>query len=159
MLLRYCPDGRVPMAIPGGSNIWELMEENGDNVGNEHWAPLGDDQNNWVQVGWHEDTTCKTYKQLSHGDPSLEHSFEATGYVMCCLEPFSINDALSTEEATPTPAQLKEKEMAQIYDTIARSFKPILYDRNRGWEGSTYDEAVQFCSQRSPARVLCPAEV
>ena len=160
---RYCPDGNVPMSIPGGSNIWELMEENGDNVNNEHWAPLGEAQNGWIQIGWHEGQTCKTYEQLSGMDPSWGvsgiDSFEVTGYIMCCLEPFSINDSLSTEKVTPTQPEDTEEEIDQVYDVIARSFEPILYDRNRGWDGSTYDEAVQFCSKSSPARVLCPVEV
>merc|ERR1712194_972213 len=134
----YCPDGNVPMSIPGGSNIWELMEENGDNVNNEHWAPLGEAQNGWIQIGWHEGQTCKTHEQLSGMDPSWGvsgiDSFEVTGYIMCCVDPSSsINDSLSTEKVTPTLP--REEVIDQVYDVIARSFEPILYDRNRGWDG------------------------
>ena len=127
------------------------MKKNGDNVDNEHWAPVGKEQNSWVQVGRREGQTCKTLKHLSHKDPlwgaSGMNIFEESGYVMCCLE----HSLLPVEAASTMPKD--------IYDVIEPVFNPILYDRTRGWEGSTYDEAVQFCSEKEPSRVLCPFPV
>ena len=162
-LQRYCPDGRVPNAIADGSNIWELIEKNGDDVDNEHWAPVGEEQNSWIQVGWREGQTCKTYKQLSREDPSWGitgiDSFAVTGYMMCCLDPSKSTDSSASVEATTTMSKDTAKATGLVKDAIARVFDPILYDRNRGWKGSTYDEAVQFCSDKEPTRVPCPVEV
>ena len=151
------------MAISEGHNIWELIEENGDGVTNEHWAPVGAEQNDWVQIGWHNGETCKKYKQLFDEYPSFGtsrvDSFEVTGYLMCCLDQSSMNDSLSTAEVTTGTAEDKEKEIEQLNGMIVQTFDPMVYDRNRGWLGSTYNEAMQFCSERESARVLCPFEV
>ena len=160
---RYCPDGKVPLTNPAETNIWELMEKNGDNTDSAHWAPDGEEQNGWIQVGRLGGQTCKTYKQLFHKDPSWGMSdistFEVTGYVMCCLEPSRVNDSLLPVEAASTMPKDTEGAIGQVDDVIDHIFDPILYDRNRGWEGSTYDEAIQFCAEREPARVICPFEV
>jgi len=104
----YCPDGKVPLAVPGGNNILELLHKNGDLVDKEHWAPIGDVHNGWVQIGEPEGEACKTYHRLSHKDPSWGLSginiFEVTGYLMCCLEPPGMHGSLPTMAATTTTA-------------------------------------------------------
>ena len=162
-LPRYCPDGKVPNAIADGSDIWELIAKNGDMIANEHWAPVGEHQNGWIQVGIREGQTCKMYKQLFHEDPSWGitgiDSYAVTGYMMCCLDPSKSTDSSAPVAAEATMSKDTEEAVEQINDVIAQAFDPILYDRNRGWKGSTYDEAVQFCSDKEPTRVPCPVEV
>lgn len=172
---RYCPDGNVPIAIPDGTNIWELIERNGDIVENQHWAPLGGLQKGWVQVGWRERETCKTDKQ-SHEDQSWETSrfdaLEVTGYLMCCLKPSSINDSLSSTEATtaevtatasatsatsveprPMSATSSPSDNPISSPTSSPELTPaIWYDRSTGWSGQTYDEAVDFCKSKKNAK-------
>ena len=160
---RYCPDGKVPIAISDNSDIWELMAQNGDVVESEHWAPLGGEENGWVQVGWHEGETCKSYKRVFHEGPAWGLSgvegTEVTGYLMCCLDPIGSTESAFATEASGTMAADTDKVIEQVDYIISQQFEPLLYDRHRGWEGSTYDEAAQFCSEREPARVLCPFEV
>lgn len=137
------------------------MEKNGDNVYNEFWAPISEAQNSWIQVGWHEGETCKTYDQMFHEDPSWGitgiDSVEVTGYLMCCLESSDVNGSLSTSESTTPTSAEDEHQTGQRNDEVAPLFHPILYDRDHGWKA--YAEAVQFCSQSAPTRVLCPIEV
>ena len=149
------------MDTPDGSSIWDLIRKNGDTVDNEHWAPVGGAQNKWIQVGAREGETCKTYEQLYHEDPSWEMSgidpLEVTGYVMCCLPPSPITDSTPVEVTASIPEDTRKE--IELNDAIVQIFDPTLYDRNKGWQGSTYDEAVQFCSERAPASALCPFEV
>ena len=168
MLSRYCPDGLRPMAIPHGDHIWELMDKNGDTVADDHWAPVGGRApDTWIQVGWHVESTCKTYQQLSPLGPSWgasgHGSFEATGYLMCCLEPASVPAAVAEKGETPTtPPRPPPAVLDGVTDVIVHAFDPVLYDRSHGWKGRTHDEAARFCADKGAleeSRVLCPIEV
>ena len=78
----------------------------------------------------------------------------------------------STSVPPPTPLQeaavassdAEEAKLAAVTDVIVHSFDPVLYDRTRGWEGRTHDEAERFCADEGAEegldkRVLCPIEV
>ena len=81
------------------------MEKNGDNVADEHWAPVGGALNKWIQVGWREEDTCQT-------DQDAPGGFATTGYLMCCLDPAGVEEPTSADtiartgetQTTPTSA-------------------------------------------------------
>ena len=65
----------------------------------------------------------------------------------------------SPTEAATVSVNDEEGKLAAITDAIVHSFDPVLYDRNRGWKGHAYYEAMLFCAESAPPRVLCPVEV
>ena len=58
-------------------------------------------------------------------------------------------------------ANAEEAKLAAIHDVIVHAFDPVLYDRRRGWQGRTHDEAARFCADAGALgpRVLCPFQV
>ena len=53
----------------------------------------------------------------------------------------------------------KEEGDALPYVAAAEKFQPVFFDRDRGWSGSTYYEAVQFCESIEGADLhVCPFE-
>jgi hypothetical protein len=41
------------------------------------------------------------------------------------------------------------------YKEVVKKFNPIAFDRSKGWDGTTYNDAVKFCSELKD-RTLCP---
>eukprot|EP00804_Cyclotella_cryptica_P026901 CCRYP_019600-RA/>CCRYP_019600-RA protein AED:0.02 eAED:0.02 QI:71/1/1/1/1/1/3/1303/1133 len=58
---------------------------------------------------------------------------------------------------------LSEKEFESLAYSMEDSYLPIWFDRKSGWEGQTYQEAVEFCSNHDefmpcPYEVYCPGK-
>ena len=48
------------------------------------------------------------------------------------------------------------QEMMQTYSYAAIKYQPKWYNRDKGWKGSTYPEALQFCTDSDDRYELCP---
>ena len=53
---------------------------------------------------------------------------------------------------------LTEKEMEQLSYDLSDAYLPIWFDRNTGWKGRSYKEAMEFCQSHDDF-VPCPYEV
>lgn len=60
----------------------------------------------------------------------------------------------------------KDPQMREQYLTVAETFRPQWYDRQRGWEGQAYLQAYEFCNniqeikmQPCPYMAICPGGV
>lgn len=134
----YCPNG------PGGSKQLYLQKES---FAGEQWAPVsnydGTDTNKWIMVGMQNGdagTTCKEYGQLYGGKspPWSGHdgSPELKKNVLCCLQ----QEALKKEQ------------------DIKRGMNPIWLDDKHGWDGGSWNDAVEYCDGLD-GKKLCPYAV
>mmetsp|Transcript_27007 Transcript_27007/g.57005 ORF Transcript_27007/g.57005 Transcript_27007/m.57005 type:complete len:693 (+) Transcript_27007:57-2135(+) len=134
----YCPNG------PRQSKVLYLQK---DAFEGEQWAPVSKYNNedtgigsNWIMVGMKDGdplSTCSQYEQLNDfksppwtadgSQPDLKE------HVLCCSE----QEAMNHEHV------------------IARAMNSIWLDDSHGWNGGSYDDAVQFCHDLGGKR-LCP---
>jgi hypothetical protein len=58
--------------------------------------------------------------------------------------------------------EVKEQTVHSAYYQSVLKYKPVLFDRNNGWNGRTYREALFFCGKRGltvcPYDAVCPLE-
>ena len=135
-----CPGG--PLNIPyGGVN----NERDGS------WAPINTPFNSWVQVGDQE--SCVRYEDLNpESQPSWgltgEDSEDLTRHVLCC----DMN--LATEETAESDSA---DAASMAYSEATDSYLPMWFDRDAGWDGKTYDDAIKFCASQN-SYIPCPYE-
>ena len=134
----YCPNG------PGDEKVLFLQK---DAFEGEQYSPVSsynnDDTgvgNDWVMVGTKDGdpkSTCSQYEDLNDGKSppwAADGSrTELKEHVLCCLE----QDDLKKEQ------------------DISRGMNPIWLDDKHGWNGGSYDDAVEFC-QGVGGKRLCP---
>ena len=166
----YCPDGADGVPL-GGVKVGEGGEQ-------DQWAPIGNKKNEWVQVG--PDNSCVKRTDMTEMSPQWEFTAEGshmvTQHIMCCPvfgAQAGNGNAITQEAATsetvpppppPTPASAPtpavevtaEAKKAQ-FDWAAEAYEPEWFDRNSGWTGSNYVEAIDFCKQQQ-GRTICPYE-
>ena len=153
-----CPYGVVcPLVAPSAPIIGTKYEVNGS------WAPITN--NDWVQVG--QDTPCTTYSSMFGEIPSWSvtgvGSEELTRHILCCYMP---NASAAASTVSPTTAADDEypvqndntADYGQLYVEAVEIFQPEEFDRNTGWNGSTYLEAVDFCVNYKDGFNVCPYE-
>ena len=56
------------------------------------------------------------------------------------------------------PASVSGAPEQQAYNYVANRYAPLWFDRSSGWEGTTYEAAVQFCLSLEQNRILCPCK-
>lgn len=148
----YCPDGRDGLPFGGVSKATSVQ-----------WAAMSDLDNEWVQVG--SDTgTCITYTTLNMEKPSWGingGSEENTQFILCCRVKKDGSTQQITDEQVPTDgweqsgAETVGQEIGTILEHIDSKYKLVAFGRNEGWEGSTYDQAATFCSEKVASYVPC----
>ena len=161
-----CPTG--PRHIPYGGLVDEPQGS---------WVPTSDASNSWVQIGGVpvdgtveasvlNSNLCVTHMNAYLQEPAWgltgENNEEITRHILCCRAHATASAALGQLQHEKAKEKIElmadtEEAIEKVNDVVARIFSPMLYDRDRGWKGSTYDEAVHFCSAKT--RVLCPVEV
>ncbi|KAL7551080.1 hypothetical protein ACHAWF_014278 [Thalassiosira exigua] len=143
-----CPTG--PHHIPYGGAVEEASS----------WTPTSDSYYSWIQIG-DPGTLCMSYMNLNLAPPLWEDNDELT-HVLCCTD-LTTSNAVDTTPETLVPEEtafteyvpeeiLTEEDLVELY-------KPVWYDSNSGWEGSTFLEAIQFCSSKGPMHQLCNFEM
>jgi len=65
------------------------------------------------------------------------------------------------ESTEPTVTSINQSSSFDMTSTLHRKFKPFWLSSNDGWNGGSYDDAVEFCSsirgkQLCPYSVMCP---
>ncbi|EJK73548.1 hypothetical protein THAOC_04820, partial [Thalassiosira oceanica] len=69
-------------------------------------------------------------------------------------------DEVSTKysEGRPLNTLHGQKENDNEFTNMLALYRPRLFDR-RQWDGTTYDDALSFCSSRRDGMIICPFEV
>lgn len=138
----YCPNGQ-----PSQMKHKALFLDRNSFEG-EQWAPISgkgkiDNDPGWIAVGavgGYSTATCSTYESLASvadklwdgGDSPSEHK----QHVLCCANEEQVDQVETTEQI--------------IRDLV----QPVWYDEYDGWNGSSWDNAVQFCNGQG-GRELC----
>eukprot|EP00986_Skeletonema_menzelii_P003794 scaffold1223_cov148-Skeletonema_menzelii.AAC.1 len=152
-----CPTG--PNHLPYGG---EIVEAGGS------WAPIKDSNNGWVQVG--RDNVCIRYMTLNLDTPTWgitgEGNEEITRHLPCCTPPYLPtysptrfdDDTVSPEVPIPSntdqvdqPTSVADADALAIMESI---YKPVLYNRQSGWDGTNYAESIIFCASQG-SRIPC----
>jgi hypothetical protein len=127
------------------------------------WAPIFDGPNAWVQVG-NDGSICELYAERYGYPPSWgltgEDHADVTKYVMCCLEKPIDTVASGSAEAEATPEQSISSsgyELTEKEQGILNDWHPMWYERDDGYQGTTYNDAVEFCKESS-GMTLCPLD-
>ena len=154
-----CPLGVDTTEPYGSSNINREQEY--------VWYPIssgGGNDNDFVQVSLVD--PCHKYSEFPTERP--DWPMGDTSSIVCCStkkldavqqdEAGDINDASSSTSAAEVAEAVPDKTMveSQAYVTMAMTFLPKWYNRETGWTGTTYNEALSFCSTTSSAYGLCP---
>ncbi len=182
----YCPTG--PHHIPyGGYRVESSEDASSSNIINSR-APISDFINGWVQVG--SVNACVQYSMASSSSPSVEDEANNDEDALAMIEevvhqstvnevvqnngeeesPVGVVDIVEDADAIQSDAQVLLSTEAtatsinQPFDmtsTLHRKFKPFWLSSIDGWNGGSYDDAVEFCSsirgkQLCPYSVMCP---
>jgi len=153
----YCPEGENSVPF-GGVKV-------GFNGERDQWAPIGDKYNEWVNIG--ADNKCVTLSNMGEERPAWEFTQEGsksvTQHLMCC--PLGVT---ADDDSAPAPTAVVNNAPAQPavasaeatqaqFDWAAEAYDPKWFDRSKGWLGTNYGEAVNFCKQEQ-GRTVCPYE-
>jgi len=122
------------------------------------WLPtLGLQGNEWVQIGSDPDTVCMTHRQVvgrqAEWGLTGEGSEEITRNIMCCAGKGRFVQQDNTQIDQPTA----DADTTDALATIESIYKPVEYDRQSGWEGTNYADAIIFCASQE-SRIPCPYE-
>ena len=146
-LQAYCPNG-PPTPEMSPQSYEEILYLDRSSFQGEKWAPFsgGSDNSDWVLVGMLQGlptTTCASYTSLKDRSPMWDGSdgpAEHKQHVLCCEDEEVDDQGIDIESA-----------MRQMY-------QPIWFDRLDGWNGGSWDDAVQFCNGHG-GRELCTYQV
>ncbi|KAL7550772.1 hypothetical protein ACHAWF_013996 [Thalassiosira exigua] len=128
------------------------------------WVPISDGPNRWVNVGIMPDKSleCTEYSHIHASPPEwgekyVKDSEGITRNLACCLD--ASMDEMVESIPPPTPGTTSGATSSDdyYYMAITKTFEPQWYDRNKGWDGMTYLEALQFCAKQE-SRVPCTYE-
>ncbi|KAL7531697.1 hypothetical protein ACHAXR_008063 [Thalassiosira sp. AJA248-18] len=162
----YCPLGKNNLPYGGG---FSPTRSDVDLL----WAPIRDANNNWVQIGSgdsnEDNNLCLTVDGISvDGGVDL---MDVTEYIMCCRRQQTAmggddagGDVGGGEAVVTTTTTVK----ATANPTPISTVLPLVFNRDDGWGGQTYLEAITYCAsiadkengwvnyQICPYEVLCP---
>ena len=172
-----CPYGAIcPLGQAG-----EPLGGYEDGVGGlPAWVPISDESNGWLNLG--KENSCVRYTALFPDPPEWgrtgEGSEELTRNIMCCKGSIwgSAEESFLYEVAAKKyhPGKcLYCTCLVFVIQTIRTTFsqptpcafacisRSVWHTRDNGWEGQTYDEAVEFCEMDRrfslcPMEALCP---
>jgi len=139
----YCPNGN-----PSQTDDKALFLDRSSFSG-EQWAPISGELRNTNDSGWilvgsvSDDSTavCSRYDTLANlpeklwkgGDLPSRHKQN----ILCCAN------------------NKKSNEMPSLEEIVQEDFQPIWYSWQDGWNGSSWNDAIQFCSEQG-GKDLCP---
>lgn len=129
------------------------------------WIPISDSANEWVQIS--SNNACVKYSSTSQSGPEwgISGSKELTENLLCCfgfgVAPTELSTVIDSQVDVPAmPPQgshYTDEELA-AYIATENKYDPNWYNRLKGWTGTTYSEAVEFCSKLHEGFELCPQE-
>mmetsp|Transcript_12430 Transcript_12430/g.19128 ORF Transcript_12430/g.19128 Transcript_12430/m.19128 type:complete len:834 (+) Transcript_12430:2-2503(+) len=147
----YCPNGPMhDKPLYGEMDAYE----------GEQWAPISSDSNEWVMIGNEGLRTCAV-NFLSESVDTLSPSVKK--HILCCRSSPgpTISGDMNASPETANDAIAAENQLSHLFNEVSLAYRPILYDRNTGWQGQTYQEAVTWCDAYHnyipcPYEVYCP---
>ena len=135
------------------------------------WVPISDGSD-WVAIG--EQRTCEQWSKTHEESPPWADAGEAieeiTRTVYCCESDNPARNAeIPTEDTISNtiedsgsiqsiPASTSGLSEQQAYNYVGKTYAPVWFDRSSGWEGTTYEAAVQFCLSLEQNVNLCPCK-
>jgi len=157
----YCPDQKS--LILSNDGLSSLMDRDG-----ESWAPVSNTDNEWVEIS-SKAGACDLYSERYNGElpewgVNGDDNEEITRQILCCREhplqegddSSSMNDQKADGEhviqASGPPADW------HIFEAASKKYKPIWFNRNKGWEGQTYQESLDFCANQMDGYMPCPLD-
>ena len=151
--LQFCAnqDSRVPCPYtalcPAGPGS---MPFGGIKTG---FSPVINQPNSWVSVG--SDGTCQTYSDLYGSPPEWGLTGEGdsglTQVIGCCIDTEDDKSEASSEAESSAASVVFTEYEQDVLD----NFKPQWYGREAGYQGTTYQDALDFCGNVA-GMVLCP---
>lgn len=137
-----CPFGLGSLPITSPDGAFHEEDDTPSNPRGVTWLPISDAPNSWVHVGPVD--RCLKYDYIHSGPPSWgltgEDNEEITRHIVCCPP---------VAKGKKPPDELP----VQIYKPLDNTW----YDRADGWNGSTIEDAHDFCSTKE-SRFACPYE-
>lgn len=152
-----CPNGKGRPPLGG---IHESKKEGS-------FVPIIDSPNQWVELS--SRGVCELYSSL-YGFPPLwgltgEGNEDITTNILCCKEPIEDTSKVpSSDTSLQTQAESASKvedPETEVYEVAAKSVStsaltnaeqgvldamhPLWFGKKHGWQGTTYDDAVEFC--------------
>lgn len=64
-------------------------------------------------------------------------------------------EAVEAPKTESTETKVQEITVANVYKEVVTKFSPVAFDRSKGWDGTTYNDAVNFCNELED-HTLCP---
>ena len=143
------------------------------------FAPIIDSPNQWVQLSHYG--VCELFSSMYGAPPEWgltgEGSEHLTQNILCCKEPNEVSEnagnvnpgqpQVSTSSKAEPPAAVetyevvKESSGASMLTSAEQSvldiMHPLWFGKKHGWQGTTYDDAVEFCKNVG-GMSLCPLE-
>jgi hypothetical protein len=117
------------------------------------FSPVINQPNSWVSVG--SDGTCQTYSDLYGSPPEWGLTGEGdsglTQVIGCCIDTEDDKSEASSEAESSAASVIFTEYEQDVLD----NFKPQWYGREAGYQGTTYQDALDFCGNVA-GMVLCP---
>lgn len=126
------------------------------------WSPYLSAKKDFVSVG--QEDTCARWSTMSDdpnlSDPSPPGAAGAgvtfSKYILCCNHVVGISDQIEGQaqvQASPPPSpkptsEIVPDELGHIYATTAHLYKPVFYNRESGYNGVSYKNALDFCDAK-----------
>lgn len=85
----------------------------------------------------------------------VEHGEKYTGYNNVAVSVPDVTHVNNVEDVMPPPPMSKHDKTLQ---SVSAAYRPVWFDRTTGWNGQTYQEAIDFCALYSDY-IPCPYEV
>jgi len=183
----YCPLGKNSNPYGGGfesegSLLWAPVSDSYND-----WVQIGTESlYDSLTSNVEGEVPCATYMNIHLQNPSWgedgKGSWEFTGKILCCRSmdggaKWTVGTAPPTTKHPSTPPTQKPSPEPtskpshkptesptepNAYDKVVVEYNPKWYNREQGWKGQSYYEAVGFCSSLGndigEPMMLCPFE-
>lgn len=136
-----------------------------DVIPGDHWVPIADAENEWIQVGTSAGRTCMTHIE-AYGAPTWGESTDAAawkGLVACCVDDSSVasrfydlGDTItydsarafcsSVEGGSLCPASLLCGEVSPLFNPVASNHWVPIGDSDNNWVQISDRQSVPLCT-------------
>lgn len=138
----------------------------GSNEGSElKWVPILDNTNEWVYLSIQDglQEACLPWSASHDALPEWgvtgHDNEELTRNIVCCVIQGTVMPtdvaAIEIESSPDTGTAMSDEQTSLMYQTATERYRPVWFNRSKGWHGQTSTEAFRFCSDFSN-RIPCP---
>jgi hypothetical protein len=173
-----CPLGPLtqPVALP--IEFATALSDDSSSEAELQRSPILDNPGIWVYLNGEKKCTGNMWETSATID---ENNFvDDTAYIMCCILiavadqevgnngvasssiSSNYNEQVAVIDAVhETVTNNTTNTVSSVYDKVKLEYRPVLYEKESGWVGKTYDSAYTYCSShmRNGEQLrLCPYE-